>query len=161
MPVIEFFVPGLPVGQPRAKATSAGGRTRMYTPTTLKQSDGSKKPHPIVLFKAMVRTASHNAMVAAGLSKAEGPVTCEITASFPRKSRPKWLEKGSYWEAAWKSGGAVPHTPKPDRDNMEKACLDAMKDIVFCDDKQVWDGPVRKFIAAKDESVGVRFRISW
>lgn len=37
------------------------------------------------------------------------------------------------------------HTKKPDRDNLEKGVCDAFNKIVWKDDGQVCDGPIRKF----------------
>ena len=52
--------------------------------------------------------------------------------------------------------GRIPHTAKPDRDNVDKAVLDALKDVgLFRDDAQVCDGCVRKWYVAKGCGPGV------
>ncbi len=43
------------------------------------------------------------------------------------------------------------HTGRPDRDNLDKAVLDAMKGLIFRDDAQVCAGTIEKWIAAGDE----------
>ena len=39
----------------------------------------------------------------------------------------------------------IPHTIKPDRDNLDKYGLDCMSKIVFADDCQVYGGEIYKF----------------
>jgi Holliday junction resolvase RusA-like endonuclease len=132
-----IYVPSVPVAQPRVKATSRCGRAGVYTPTTIKNADGTKKPHPIVQFKHEVKEACRKEYQDAPL---KGPLEVNVTAVFPRKNFPK--KQG---------GGRVYHTAKPDRDNLDKAILDAMKGIIFEDDKQVCRGSISKVYAAIDE----------
>lgn len=129
-----------PVGQPRARATATkAGRARMYSPTQLRQADGSSKAHPIVAFKAAVRAA------VAGYQgpPLEGPLCLDVVAVFPRPSRLVWKTKPM---------PRVPHIVKPDRDNVDKAVMDALNGRLWVDDCQVCDGRIQKFIAAGNEA---------
>lgn len=55
---------------------------------------------------------------------------------------------------------SIRHIKKPDRDNLDKAVLDALTGIFWIDDCQVCDGRIRKRIASGDESEGVFVSIS-
>lgn len=46
-----------------------------------------------------------------------------------------------------------PHTHKPDKDNLEKAVLDALKGIVFTDDSRVASGSTAKWWAERAGAV--------
>jgi Holliday junction resolvase RusA-like endonuclease len=90
-----------------------------------------------------------------------GPVAATIDAYFPRpQTRPKKIPK-----AAWASGLPVRFASKPDRDNLDKAILDACTEAgLWHDDDQVCDGPVRKWYAAAGCEPYVRLvamRIGW
>jgi Holliday junction resolvase RusA-like endonuclease len=43
------------------------------------------------------------------------------------------------------------HAKKPDRDNCDKAVLDALSGLLWLDDSQVCSGTIEKWIAAGDE----------
>lgn len=136
---LTFRVPAVPVGQPRARASSFRGRVRVHEVTQIKNSDGSRKPHPIVAFKATVRMAAAEVHRGAPLA---GPLRCDLEFVLPR---PKAL----FWKT--KPMPRVPHVAKPDRDNLDKAVMDALKGLVWLDDCQVCDGRIQKWIAAGDE----------
>jgi Holliday junction resolvase RusA-like endonuclease len=51
------------------------------------------------------------------------------------------------------------HAKKPDRDNLDKAVMDALKGLAWIDDSQVCDGRIIKLIAAGDEQPHVEIRI--
>jgi len=65
-----------------------------------------------------------------------GPVRVDIVAVF---APPQSWSKRKVAEHMHR-----PHTQKPDRDNVEKACLDGLNRIAFADDAQVADGRTRK-----------------
>ena len=69
---------------------------------------------------------------------------------MPRLASMRWKKKPMLRE--W-------HASKPDRDNLEKAVLDAMKGIVFVDDSQACSGSVEKVYASGDEVSGVLITI--
>jgi Holliday junction resolvase RusA-like endonuclease len=123
MESISFQVRAEPKGQPRAKASRAGGFIRMYTPPTADS------------FKAAVQAAA----IEAGLlnKNLEGPIALRLVFRMPRpkshfgtgKNSSKLKDKAAYW-----------HTTKPDLDNIEKALKDALSDIrAWRDDCQVCD----------------------
>ncbi len=130
---IHFKVPAVPVAQPRQRhriqTTGAGSFVRNYTPTKHKVND----------FKATARMAA--AAVHSG-PPLIGPLKMTIVFVFPRPKALIWKTKPM---------PRIPHSAKPDRDNCEKALLDALKGTLFVDDAQVCDGPVQKFYAAGDE----------
>jgi Holliday junction resolvase RusA-like endonuclease len=131
-----FRVDGIPKAQPRAKATMRGRHAGVYDPGT---SDG---------WKALVAIAARPMRPA---SPIEGAVAVGIDLFFPR---PKSLCRRKDPE------GLVRHIAKPDRDNCEKAILDALKqDGWFRDDSQVCDGRVRKFYHAKGGRPGAQITI--
>lgn len=124
---VELFVTGLPVAQPRPRATSFGGKARMYNPGTSNQ------------WKACV---IHEIKEHAGTFPAGVAVRCDLTFYLPR---PK-AHFGSGKNAAVLKASAPAHpTGKPDRDNLDKAVCDAITAArVWHDDKQVTDGRIRK-----------------
>lgn len=136
-PVAAFAVRGTPKGQPRARAALRGSRAGVYDPGT---ADG---------WKALV--------VAAGESQRppdpiEGPVRVDVCLYL---KRPKA-----------KCRKADPEEPilatcKPDRDNAEKAILDALTQAGWWrDDAQVVDGRVVKMYHSKSGIPGALIAIS-
>lgn len=146
--VIELRIPAVPVGQPRPRAVSFGGKARMHELTAVKGSDGVRRPHPIVAFKGTVRMVAELAYSGPPL---DGPLRVDIDFVFPRT-------KGLTWKR--KPMPRLPHVGKPDRDNCDKAVLDALKGLVWQDDAQICDGRIRKFIASGDEQPHVVVRIT-
>jgi Holliday junction resolvase RusA-like endonuclease len=130
---IEITIPGVPVAQPRQRTRIRGkGKTMFaqnYTPAT----------HPVQDFKLAIRRAIQEA----GITEVwRGPVRVEWVAVFPRPS-------GKVWKT--KPMPRYRHTSKPDRDNVDKAILDAMKGFILADDSQVCDGRMEKFVASGAE----------
>jgi Holliday junction resolvase RusA-like endonuclease len=138
MRLIEFTVPAIPVAQPRPRATSIAGRARMYTPTD----------HPIAAFKASVRLAAASAFSGPPMA---GPLRVDCTFVLPRTNAQRWKTRPM---------PRLPHTKKPDRDNLDKAVLDALTGLLWADDCQICSGEVTKWIAAGDEQPHVLVRVS-
>jgi len=134
---IRFAVRGLPKAQPRPKAFKRGAHAGVYDPGTAGE------------WKALVADAARAHRPDVPL---EGPLSLSIDFLLPR---PKGLmrKKDPHHE--------IPHTSKPDRDNLEKAVLDALtQDGWWRDDAQVCAGEVRKLYHAKDGVPGARITIA-
>lgn len=127
---INFFVPGVPVAQPRVKATARGGFARVYTPKT---ADA---------FKASVVLAASQAFKQPPIA---GPVKLSVEFIFPR---PK--------NAIWKTRPmpSMPHTKKPDCSNLIKGVEDCLNGVLWVDDSQIVTLEVLKRIASGDEIPG-------
>lgn len=129
----EIVVRGTPMAQPRVRARVVAPRNgrafaAFYTP---KVADGFRAE--LVL----------RARASAGFPRTpwEGPVRLEVDLYFERPRR--LCRRGD-------PEGAVPHDAKPDRDNVEKAVMDALTESgLWGDDCQVCAGEVRKWYAAK------------
>lgn len=140
---IRLRIPGVPIAQPRAKATSRAGFTRMYTPhkTTTGNSNG------VAEFKALVKQIAAAEYRDAPMSC---PVTIDCTWVFPRESACIWKTKPM---------PRYPHVVKPDRDNLDKMILDSLVGVVLVDDNQVFAGRLEKWRAAGDEQPHVLITI--
>ena len=104
---ITFSVPGDPVPQPRPRVSTAGGFARAYVP----------KQHPVHAYRQAVAAAAR----AAGLTETGEPLNVVIDAVF---GRPKsHMNKGGVKPTA-------PTLPRPDVDNIGKAVLDALQDVM-------------------------------
>lgn len=134
---MSFLVPALPVAQPRARATAFAGRARVYEPSR----------HPVQAFKASVRIA---AAIAYDGPPLDGPLQVDCVFTFPRPKAMVWKNKPM--PRVW-------HAKKPDRDNLDKAVLDALSGLLWRDDCQVCSGSLEKWIAAGDEQPGVRVTV--
>lgn len=125
---INVFVAGTPKPQPRPRR--AGNRKGVYTPDTAKD-------WKMAILAAMV---GQNHMV-------DGPVRCKLTFLMPRPKR-LYRKKDDMFE--------IPHTTKPDIDNLMKAVYDAMTQAgVWKDDSVVYMSESRKCYHAKDGQPGV------
>jgi Holliday junction resolvase RusA-like endonuclease len=106
MPV-TFTVAGDPVPQPRPRVSTAGGFARAYVP----------KGHAIHGYRQAVALAAR----AAGVREATGPVSVIVDAVF---ARPKSHMNKSGVKAK------APTLPRPDVDNLGKAVLDALQEVM-------------------------------
>lgn len=136
--MIKFVVPGLPVSEPRKRVAVRGGFAKVYTPTD----------SPVNAYKAAVRLIASKQFRDGPLT---GPLKVDIQFVLPRPKSKRWKNKEMERE---------PHYTRPDKDNLEKAVLDALHGIAFHDDAQVADGRTRKWIAAGDELPGTHVVIS-
>ena len=127
--IVQFIVPGIPIAQPRARATAIGGHARMY----------ESKSHPVAAFKAACRLAARAAYDGPPF---DCPLVVDIDFVFPRSKSQIWKKQSM--PRMW-------HTKKPDRDNCDKAVLDALNGILWIDDCQICRGTIAKYIAAGNE----------
>lgn len=107
MKPVTFTVPGEPVPQPRPRVSTRGGFARAYVPAK----------HPVHAYRAAIAEEAAKA----GLEETGEPVEVIVDAVF---ARPKsHLTKKGVKPSA-------PVLPRPDVDNIGKACLDALQDVM-------------------------------
>lgn len=139
---ITFTVPGVPIPQPRPRATLApGGRSaRIHEVTHIKNAvTGERRPHPIAAFKATVRLAAEAVYKGAPLS---GPLGISCRFIFPRPKSMLWAKRPM---------PRVVKTGRPDWDNLGKSVCDALNGLLWIDDGQIAAAFVTKYTAAGDE----------
>lgn len=107
MTPITFRVDGKPIPQPRPKVTTRGPFARAFV----------SAKHPVHEFRSRVAHAARDA----GLTRADQPVSVEINAVF---GRPR-----SHFNKAGVRPTA-PALPRPDVDNLGKAVLDGLQDVM-------------------------------
>ncbi len=107
MPSVSFSVAGQPVPQPRPRVSTAGGFARAYVP----------KDHPVHAYRQSLAAAARGA----GLTATGEPLNVVIDAVF---ERPKSHTNKSGVKAD------APRLPRPDVDNIAKAVLDALQDVM-------------------------------
>ena len=104
---ITFSVPGNPVPQPRVRVSTRGGFARAYVPSK----------HPVHDYRTQLAIAARMA----GLTATGEPLDVVIDAVF---ERPKsHLLKSGVKKTA-------PRLPRPDVDNVAKAVLDSLQDVM-------------------------------
>jgi Holliday junction resolvase RusA-like endonuclease len=104
---ITFTVPGNPVPQPRVRVSTRGGFAHAYVPSK----------HPVHDYRTQLAVAAR----LAGLTPTGEPLDVVIDAVF---ERPK--------SHLLKSGvkATAPKLPRPDVDNVAKAVLDSLQDVM-------------------------------
>lgn len=135
---ILIHVRGNPKAQGRPRAFVHGKHAGVYNPSNADD------------WKSLVTLAARDKRP---MNAIEGPVIVDLTFFF---ARPKRLCRKK------DPPGAIPHTSKPDRDNLDKAVLDVLTDLGFWrDDCQVWGGRIQKFYCAIGDSPGAEIRVTW
>jgi Holliday junction resolvase RusA-like endonuclease len=104
---ITFTLPGNPVPQPRARITTRGKFAHAYTP----------KSHPVHDYRKQLAVAAR----LAGLTPTGEPLDVVIDAVFERP-KSHLLKKGVK--------ATAPKLPRPDVDNVAKAVLDSLQDVM-------------------------------
>jgi Holliday junction resolvase RusA-like endonuclease len=136
MTVIAFSMNGEPRGKGRPRATVRAGFARVYTDAATRK------------YEASVRAVAQKAM--AGRDPLEGPLSLSLRFRMPiPKSATKRAKAGM-------ASGEIAHCSRPDLDNCQKALMDAMNGVVFCDDGQVVRAFTTKLYA---EQPGVDVRV--
>ena len=134
--IATLEIEGEPKAQPRPRAFSRDGHARVYDEAT---AEG---------WKSLIALAAQEARPAMPLDE---PVRIDATFYF---KRPKRLMRRT------DPKGPVRHTAKPDRDNLDKAVLDALKTIGFLrDDSVVCAGSIEKFYHTKTGRPGAVIEI--
>ena len=113
---INFSVPGKPFGKQRPRVVTRGGFARAYT------------PKETVNYENLIKVSYSQAV---GDIKLKGPIKANIEGVFPIPKSSSKKEKELMIQ------GKIPHTKKPDCDNMAKCVLDALNNIAYDDDSQV------------------------
>lgn len=148
--ILVFEVVGDPKPSPRPRAVSIGKSARVYMPPS---ADAWK----------------HDVRAAAIVAKGDWPliapgVAVAVFLDF-RFRRPKSHLRTGRFSGKLKPRAPKHHTQTPDKDNLEKAVLDAlgkfdkMPPLIWCDDCQVVDGRTSKRWADPDEDPGVSVAI--
>lgn len=132
---LSFFVPGVPkaAGSKRAFIVRAKGR-----PDRVAVADASGQPGRD--WRAVLQLAAREAHGGAPL---DGPLRVVLAFSLPRPK--SHLGKRGLLPSA----PAYP-TVKPDIDKLSRACLDAMKAIVYRDDAQIVTKTATKLYASAE-----------
>lgn len=105
--VITFVVHGEPVPQPRPRVSTRGGFARAYVPST----------HPVHAYRQKIAAEATKA----GLEPQSDPVEVIVEAVFVRPK--SHMTKNGVKPTA-------PKLPRPDVDNIAKAILDSLQDVM-------------------------------
>jgi Holliday junction resolvase RusA-like endonuclease len=104
---VTFTIAGEPVPQPRPRVSTRGGFARAYVP----------KEHPVHAYRKAIAEAADEA----GLVAQDEPLNVVIDAVFVRPK--SHMNKAGVKPTA-------PRLPRPDVDNLAKAVLDALQDVI-------------------------------
>jgi len=104
---VTFTIAGEPVPQPRPRVSTRGGFARAYVP----------KEHPVHAYRKAIAEAADEA----GLVAQDEPLNVVIDAIFERP-------KSHMTKTGVKA--TAPRLPRPDVDNLAKAVLDALQDVI-------------------------------
>ncbi len=144
MKKLSFRAVGHPVGQPRARSTIRRGKGG-------KVFSGVYDPGTADDWKTIIRNTA-----TAGWDRVPftGPTRVSWVAFF---ARPKSHIKRN---GELKENAPTWHKGKPDRDNLDKALLDALVNAgILADDKQVCSGDLEKAYVAPGELPGMAVEI--
>lgn len=143
-----FWVNGDPAAQPRPRARRQGAQARVYSPKRAKNSKGETVTVPVYPWRAAIVEAARPHRPATPL---DCPLQVDLVFYFARPQRlmrPRSPDR------------RLPHTTKPDRDNLDKAVLDCLKvDGWWVDDSRVCAGSIHKFYVAKGEEPGLEVTV--
>ena len=131
---IYFDVPGEPFAKQRPRARQFGGFVTIYTPKETKKYEEKVRKEYKKIYKDQLL---------------EGDITVEVEGFF---SIPKSVTKT---QKKLMLNGEVPHTKKPDCDNMAKVCLDALNGVAYHD-----DASITNLIISKQYSENAKVRIT-
>lgn len=141
--LIDRFIPGLPVSQPRPRARAVKIRgfwtAMMYD---CGSSNEWKKTIIDDLVKAKLKPTTPH----------EGALRLDLVFYMPRPASRNRKKDPA---------GEIPHLGRPDVDNLFKAVADCLKAANFiAEDSLICDSRIQKFYHAKGKSPGVDLRLS-
>jgi Holliday junction resolvase RusA-like endonuclease len=113
---LVFTLPGAPITKLRPRFSRHKGKVRTY--------DSQSEEKNTIGWQLKARMKGRNPL--------QGPLRLDIKFYMPI---PKSASKKKKEQMA---SGEIKHTKTPDCDNMVKAYLDCMNDIVYIDDKQIY-----------------------
>lgn len=113
---IYFDVYGEPFAKQRPRAKRIGNFVSIYTPNETKQYEEKVRKEYKKIYKDL---------------KIDGDITVEVEGFF---SIPKSSTKT---QKKLMLNNKIPHTKKPDCDNMAKICLDALNNVAYPDDSAI------------------------
>jgi len=126
---VTLIIDGTPIAKGRARATKTG---RHYTPIKTRNAESN-------VLAAWIE--QHGAR-----RPHDGGVSILIRFVFePPKSWPKWKRELA-------AAGAIPHTSKPDLDNLTKLACDALNGTAWIDDAQIHNAFARKDYGPQSET---------
>ena len=141
----RFTVMGPPTGKGRPRASSFGGRVRLYTDART------------AAYEDRVAWAAREAF--GSMARLEGPVCVSIVTYRERPAKPA---RGHESRSGLLCGEHRYCTAKPDADNVAKSVLDGCNLAgVWRDDVQVVDLRVLKLWAGEGESPRTEVEVSW
>lgn len=147
--VVIFDVVGDPAAQPRAKAVALGPkRAKIVTPRSADAWKHEIRAHALAAARAEGWTLSP-------------PGAAVLVFLAFRLARPKSHFRTGRFAGILKPGAPEHHTQTPDKDNLEKAVLDALTafedlpPVFWCDDAQAIDGRTSKRWTRPGEPPGV------
>jgi len=135
-PVVrEIIISGTPVAKARPRGfRTKGGKMGFYTPTKSKE------------FEYQVRQRAEEIFT----KPMDCPIRLTILFLLPRPKTMMWKTKPM---------PRVPHTSRPDADNLAKAVEDGLNGVAYLDDSQITELRVTKRYHAGDEGPQTIIRI--
>ena len=127
----ELLIPGPPVAQPRPRLAKRGKFVSAYVPQT----------HPVHEYRNKIAEAAK----ATG-KFFDGPVNIHFEFVFDRP-RSHWTKKGL-------RKGAPVFPARSDADNIMKAVMDALNDVIYKDDNQVVSGSFNRYYSKDPDATG-------
>lgn len=113
---VSIEIPGEPFAKQRPRAVRRGKFVKIYTPNETKR------------YESKVAKVYRNRY---GMKQLEDDICVDVEGIFSvPKSAPKKRQEGML-------DGTIPHTSKPDCDNMAKVCLDGLNGVAYPDDAAI------------------------
>lgn len=154
---ITFTVRGTPAARPRSRSMafkikgSNRWTARAYNPSTTDLNAKTSAERAWARANLWDAAVKHAVLKLLPKEPLNIPLRIDVEAYF---ERPKNLLTKKA------PNGPIPHTKKPDRDNLDKAVLDALKSIgMLKDDCVVCQGEVQKWYVARDCAPGIVVKI--